>query len=346
MGSEYTIHDVARLADTSITTVSRVLNNTGYPVSKELRARVLSAVRELNFSPNSIARSLKFSSNKEIGVVVPNISNPFYSQAILGIEKAVQKGSYVICLCNTLRDTEMEKEYLNLLFNKRVNGVIISAVSDENVIEFAKKGIHFVLLDQKIKGVNCSNINFDFRQGGHLATDYLIRKGHKKIALVTTPLTRWSRSEIYQGYAGTLAAASGEPLVLEANSEDENSAFVYESLVGNQMAEKFVDEKCDATGVICVNDMVAFGFIQGLHRRNIRVPQDVSVVGFDDIPFASMCSPALTTVRCAAVNTGMVAGNLLLAEIEETILEESSLKIEPEIVERDTVKDLTHEENP
>ncbi len=343
MKAEYTIRDVARLANTSVTTVSRVLNNNDYPVSDELRSRVLKAQKELNFSPNSIAQSLKGSSNKEIGIIVPNISNPFYSQAILGIEKAVQKSNYAICLCNTFRDTDMEKKYLNLLFDKRVNGVIISAVADQNVTEFAKKGMNFVLLDQKIKDINCSNINFDFRQGGRVATEYLIRKGHQKIALVTTPITRWSRSEIYQGYISTLATNSEshmDPIVLEGDAEHENDAFVYESLVGRQMAEKFVNEKCDATGVICVNDMVAFGFIQELHMRNIRVPEDVSVIGFDDIPFASMFSPALTTVRCAAVNIGMVAGNILLAEIEGNALSDSSIKIEPEIVERFTVREI------
>lgn len=343
MNSKYTIRDVARLANTSVTTVSRVLNDNGYPVSEKLRSRVLAVMKELNFSPNSIAKSLKESSNKEIGVIVPNISNPFYSQAILGIEKAVQKSNYVVCLCNTFRDRALEEKYLDLLLDKRVNGVIISAVSGENVSEFSKKGMNFVLLDQKIKEVNCNNINFDFRQGGQLATEYLIRKGHRKIALVTTPITRWSRSEIYQGYISTLAT-NGEsqiqPMVFEGDTEREDDELAYECIIGRQMAEKFIEDGCHATGVICVNDMVAFGFIQELNIKNIRVPEDVSVIGFDNIPFASMFSPALTTVNCSATNIGLVAGNILLAGIEGSTLMDSSIKIEPEIIERCTVKSI------
>jgi LacI family transcriptional regulator len=263
----------------------------------------------------------------------------------MGVEKVVEKSGYMVVLCNTFRHAETEKNYLNMLYDKRVMGVVISAFTEngDNVAEFARKGMEFVLLDQQIEGINCNSINFDFHQGGRLAAEYLINKGHKKIALITTPITRWSRSEIYKGYINTLASNikfQMQPIVFEGDTEQEDDAIIYENLVGRQMAKKFIEEKCDATGAVCVNDMVALGFIQELNKGNIRVPEDVSVIGFDDIPFASMFSPSLTTVRCAALDVGMVAGRILLDRIEGRAVYESSLKIEPKIIERDTVKEL------
>jgi len=340
-----TIHDVARIAGTSATTVSRVLSDSGYPVSEGLRKRVLKAVNDLNFSPNTLAQSLKSSNNKEVGIIVPNISNPFYSMAILGVERVMQSDGYTLLLCNTFRQGEKEREYLKMLYDKQVTGVIVSAAAENggNVAQFAEKGMNFVLLDQKIEGVNCNNINFDFRQGGRLATEYLIKKGHRKIALITTPITRWSRSEIYKGYVNALAEGNmqnTQPDVLEGDAEQDDNESVYEHLVGRQMAKKFVEQKCPATGAICVNDMVAFGFIQELNIQGIRVPEDVSVIGFDDIPFASMFSPALTTIRCSAIDIGMVAGRILIDRIEGRAMYDSNLKIEPEVIERCTVKDI------
>lgn len=341
-----TIHDVAKEAGTSATTVSRVFNDTGYPISSELRQKVLAAAEKLNYSPSALARSLKSSSTKEIGIIVPNISNPFYAQTILGIEQAISDYNYNIILCNTFRHNEKEREYMQMLYDKRVMGAIVSAVAEKgnNVIEFTAKGMTFVLLDQKIEAANCRNINFDFREGARLATDYLLSKGHKKIALITTPITRWSRREIYSGYIETINRAAAsipiEPIVFESSAEREIDESVYENSVGRQMAQQYLEKNCDATGVLCVNDMVAFGFIQELHENNVNVPDDVSVVGFDDIPFAAMFSPALTTVRCSAMQIGQLAGRMLMDQLQGSRAVESNIKLEPLIVERRSVRDL------
>lgn len=341
-----TIHDVARAAGTSATTVSRVINDTGYPITAELRQKVLVAAEQLNYSPSALARSLKRSSPHEIGIIVPNISNPFYAQTILGIEQAIRNDNYNIILCNTFRRNEKEREYMQMLYDKRVMGAIVSAAAENgsNVADFTAKGMTFVLLDQKIAATNCRNINFDFREGARLAVNYLLEKGHRKVALVTTPITRWSRREIYAGCMSAIRNSRlepAEPVVFESTAEREIDESIYENSVGRQMAQAFLDSHCGATGVLCVNDMVAFGFIQELHEHGVSVPEDVSVIGFDDIPFAAMFSPALTTVRCSAMQIGQLAGRMLMDQLKGSSSCQSNIRLEPLIVERRSVRDLT-----
>ncbi|MFA5675680.1 MAG: LacI family DNA-binding transcriptional regulator [Christensenellales bacterium] len=343
----YTIHDVAKFSGTSATTVSRVLSNNGYPVSDKLRQRVLDVVEKLDYSPNAMARGLKSSTSSEIGVIVPTVSNPFYSTALLGIQKQIHKRGYNILLCNTFRHAEDERNYLQILYNKRVNGVIISAVAKDgkNILEFSRKGMNFVLLDQRIEDKNCTNILFDSREGARIATEYLVNQGHTKIALITTPLTRWTRRETSKGYLDALserADTPGEPIIFEADSEQEENQFGYEYTIGTQLAKRFIQLKCDATGALCVNDMVAFGFIQELNKGGLKVPRDVSVIGFDDIPFASMFSPALTTVKCFAFEMGDLAGRILIDKINGSTPLDASLKIEPRLIVRDTVRQITN----
>ena len=341
----YTVYDVAKLAGTSATTVSRVLNNNGYPVSDKLRKKVIKMVEKLNYSPNAVAKSLKYTSSSEIGVIVPTISNPFYSSAILGIQQQIDSHGFNILLYNTFRHVENERHYLQILYNKRVNGVILSAVAEDgcNILEFSKKGMHFVLLDQKIEGHNCNNILFDSREGARMATDYLINHGHSKVALITTPLTRWTRRQISLGYCDALSENSeiaDKPIIFEATAEKEENQLIYENTVGIKFAKQFIESKCDATGVLCVNDMVAFGFIQELNKNSIKVPRDVSVIGIDDIPFASMFSPALTTIKCFAFEIGSLAGSILIDKINGNYSLDASLKIEPMLIIRDTVRKL------
>lgn len=340
-----TIGDVAKLAGVSVATVSRVFNDSGYPVSKESRERVLRAAETLSYSPNSVARSLKKASNNEIGVIVPTITNPFYSQAILGIEQELQRSGYNLLLCNSFREPQRERDYLNSLYSKQIMGVIISSVTHEggNVKEFAQKGISFMLLDQKIPGINCDYISFDSREGARLAVAYLISRGHRRIALVTTPLTRWTRQEIFAGYRQALFENEIEydpSLLFEAGEEHEDPNTFYENRTGGQLARDFLAQGRQATACLCVNDMVAFSFIQELNANKVSVPGDVSVVGFDDIPFASMFSPALTTVHCPSVEMGRMAAKMLIETFSGRESTQLGVKLAPSIMERNSVRSI------
>jgi LacI family transcriptional regulator len=344
-GKRLTITDIAKIAGTSVTTVSRVLNDVDYPVSSELKKKVKEAADAANYIPNAMARSLKSNNNtfSDIGIVIPNISNQFYLQTILGINNIAFENGYNLILCNTMRRVEKERGYLRMLYERQVRGVILSSI-DENanfVSDYIKKGMKFVLLDQRIENTNCSCINFDSRKGAGMAVNYLISQGHRLIAFATTPLTRWTRKEVFKGYKEALKNADieySEELLYVAGREFDNDDSDYEINSGNILAKQFIENRHDATAVLCINDMVAFGFIRALSRNGLRVPEDVSVVGFDDIPFADTFLPPLTTIRYPSNETGKLAAMMLFSNMNnegESIT--LDMNLEPRLIIRETV---------
>ena len=166
MGKQATIRDVAKLAGVSLATVSRVLNESDYPVREELRQKVRAAVEELDYVPNAVARSLRREAVKDIGLVIPNVSNPFYLQTMLGVNDVLSKNECSMILCNTLRDVEQERGCLRQLYERQTRGVILSSVDESGdvVMEYSRRGMRFVLLDQKLTGVESTGINFDSRR--------------------------------------------------------------------------------------------------------------------------------------------------------------------------------------
>ena len=343
MEKQATIRDVARLAGVSLATVSRVLSDGDYPVSAELKQRVRDAVAQLGYVPNTVARSLRQDVSRDIGLVIPNISNPFYLQTMLGINDALNKKDYSLILCNTMRNAQQERVYLRQLFERKVRGIILSSV-DENadiVEEYGKKGMKFVLLDQKITGMESTGINFDSRAGARMATEHLISLGHSRIAFATMPMTRWTRTEMHMGYrdALVLAGLGYDPrLVYERMPEKLAPYADFELEAGKMIAESFLADGCPATAIVCINDMLAIGLIKTLKARGVRVPEDVSVFGFDDIPFASTFEPPLSTVHYPAIETGRLAAMMLMDTLESGSGEMPvSMQLAPSLVIRETV---------
>ena len=343
MEKQATIRDVARLAGVSLATVSRVLSDGDYPVSAELKQRVRDAVAQLGYVPNTVARSLRQDVSRDIGLVIPNISNPFYLQTMLGINDALNKKDYSLILCNTMRNAQQERVYLRQLFERKVRGIILSSV-DENadiVEEYGKKGMKFVLLDQKITGMESTGINFDSRAGARMATEYLISLGHSRIAFATMPMTRWTRTEMHMGYRDALVLAGlgyDSRLVYERMPEKLAPYADFELEAGKMIAESFLADGCPATAIVCINDMLAIGLIKTLKAKGIRVPEDVSVFGFDDIPFASTFEPSLSTVHYPAIETGRLAAMMLMDTLESGSGEMPvSMQLAPSLVIRETV---------
>ena len=208
MKKKTTIYDIAKSVGTSTATVSRVLSNSGYPVKEELRHVILKTAKDMNYSPNLIGRILKGIQSKEIGVIIPNISNPYYPQILLGIELEARKHGYNILLCNSFRDVETEKKYIESLYQKQVKGIIISSI-DENhgfLREMQKTGVKVVAFDQDIEDIKCKKVGFDFISGGKMAVEYLIKMGHKKIAFLSSPVTKKSRKDTLLGYRQAMEA--------------------------------------------------------------------------------------------------------------------------------------------
>ncbi len=346
MGKNATIKDVAKLAGVSVATVSRVLNDVNYPVSMELKEKVRSAVRTLGYVPNSAARNLRQEVSRDIGLVIPNISNPFYLQSLQGINEVLSKNDYSVILYNTARKPDQERNYLRQLYERQVKGVILSSVDDNADIikEYTQKGMRFVLLDQKIAGLESTEINFDSRAGMRMATEHLVSKGHKKIAFATLPMTRWTRKEMFQGYTDALAIAGityDAKLLYERLPKNVQPNDDFELQAGKEIAERFLEDGCPATAIVCINDMLAIGLIKTLRRKGIRVPEDVSVFGFDDIPFAEICEPALSTVRYPAIEAGRLAAMMLLENIDgDGVGMLVSMQLTPSLILRETVSHI------
>ena len=338
-----TIQDVATHAGTSITTVSRVLSDPAYPVAPKTQERIRCAVKELGYIKSR--RSFHYSRKrdiKEISVILPTISNPFYVMAMAGIKSELQNWGYNILLYDSFRSPENELSILRSLRQKRINGVILSTLQNDGVVlrEFKNLGMNIILLDQKLDNSGCDHISFEYYEGVQQAVHFLHSIGHREICFVTTPLTRWTRMETYSGYQQALADNGlkyAEELVLIAQVESESyDDLTYETRSGQLLAREFLARGAKGTAVICVNDMVAFGFIQELRENGVRVPEDISVVGFDDIPLAAIFFPSLTTVHCPAVECGRLSAQLILQKITGDIHAGFNMKLNARLIKRNS----------
>lgn len=304
-----TIKDVARRANVSISTVSRVLNNTNHAVSSETKERVLEAIEELGFYPNAMARGLHLNKTKTIGLIIQDISNPYYPSIVRGVEDAAQELEYTVILANVYRSKERTIKYLNVFREKRVDGIIFTGggvvknAAQDNFFE--RNTISTVVIgkscDGKMPSVQVNNV-----QAAREACEHLINQGHKKIVTVTGPQNSATANDRLEGYLQALNTNGIEV-------KDEwiiKGDFIFGS--GYQAVEKIPELGGDgATAVFAQNDMMAIGMIKGLREHGYNVPEDIAVIGFDNIPLASFITPMLSTVAVPVYDLGKTAMRVL-----------------------------------
>jgi len=320
---------VARRAGVSIATVSHVINNTRH-VSEELRSRVLAAIAELNYQPSGVARSLRRKQTRTIGMVIPDNCNPFFAEVARGIEDASFDQGYNVILCNSDGDVEKELDYLELLTRKRVDGlVLVSAGASQATVDMlaAQQGA-VVIVDREISGLMADLVMTDNRQGGYQATSYLLGLGHRRIACIAGPSPLTPSADRVAGYGKALCEA-GVPLdkglVLTGDFQSRSGHAAMQTLL--KLAER-------PTAVFTCNDMMAMGAICAIQQAGLRVPDDVSVVGFDDITLASFTCPPLTTVAQAKHEMGVLAFELLSQRMQDGELAPRRELLETELVIR------------
>ena len=345
-GKKATIYDIASEVGTSAATVSRVLSKSGYPVKEELSRKIFEAAGKMNYSTNMVGRMLKKSESKDIGVIIPTISNPFYPQMVLGIELEARHRGFNILLCNSFRDASTEKKYIESLYQKQIRGLIISSINENHLFlkDLQENGVKIVVFDQDVHDLKCSKVGFNYIQGGLMAAGYLIKMGHRNIAFLTSPLSRRSRRETMEGYKLALLKNKlviKEENILVAQTEEESYNGTYEFENGRRLTKKLLELPDRPTAVFSVNDMTAFGIIQELLNNGVRVPEDISVIGFDNIEVSSMINPPLTTVNQPSFETGRLACKLLLDSMDDRGSGELSITLEPTLVERKSVLNLT-----
>ena len=325
----YSIREVAKKAGVSISTVSRVLNNSA-PVSDELRVRVEKAIKELGYYPSGIAKSLRKGKTGTIGFILPDITNPFFANIVRGAEDYLRKKGYTLILCNSDQNKEQEIQLLGTLISKHIDGLLFTGTGDFNPLlaEKIEKGLKIVFLDRIIKGLNSSYVIIDNREGMNILLDYLIKVGHKYFIFINGNKETFSARIRYETFVKKLTKNNLHFKHYFAN-------FSYEA--GYSIAKKL--RKLPDT-IICGNDLIAYGVIDAIEEKGYKVPEDVSVTGFDDIPFSRHYKPPLTTVRQPMYEMGEKAAELLLKIIEGKEKINKGIVLLPKLVVRESTKEM------
>lgn len=328
-----TIKDVAKMAEVSISTVSRVINDSK-PVSPEARRRVLNAIEVLGYKPNEIARSLVTKKSNLIGIIVDDIGNSYVAQVVRGIEEVGRMYKYDIVLCSSYGDEETELRFIQLLMQKQVEGIIIvSEIATTKIAENINKyKIPFVYLNRFYEILETPTVTIDNELASSMMVEHLLQLGHKNILCLTQGKDYDLTIEKYKikGYQDAIKKDGNKPFVYSLNGYKVDDSYS----AGDEIKE-FID-KNKITAVYCCQDEIAIGLINYLYDIDIRVPEDISVVGFGDISLASIYRPKLTTIKEPYYDLGAVAIRRILKEIKGEPVDERTIKLPVQLILRES----------
>lgn len=321
-----TIREVSRLAGVSPSTVSRVLNGTAN-VDIEKRNRVLEAIGRTHYQPNELARALYKKSSKIIGLIVPNIENPFFSELARVIEEAAFNYGFRLLLCNSNNDTKKEQININMLNQMKADGIILITNSGETGKMIADCNLPVVIVDRHVPDTGeIAFIESDNYNGGRLATQCLIDCGCKKIVCMRGPQKFTSGLLRFKGYQDICKQNDIEERFIDCK-------YSFES--GKKAAIKMLETFPDADGIFAANDMVALSAYKILRSHGIHVPEDIQIVGFDDIGFSTLFSPEITTIRQPVQKMGKKAVDIIYQYGNGQAFEKESI-FDVELIQRET----------
>ena len=306
------IQDVAARAQVSIATVSRVLNESDHKVSKETRKRVLNAIRELDYRPNALARGLLMKKTKTIGIIIPDISNPYYAGIVRGMQDMADRNGYDVILQNTDRSQDRIVKSIYLLREKIADGVIFSG----GIIHGYESLSALKELRERVVVIGRHEVNFpaalvDNIGGASEAIQHLIELGHKSIGFIGGPENSTTMIDRLKGYESALAQ-NGYPMddtLLKWGDLNPESGF--------EATKHLLEQKNRPSAILAGNDQMAFGAIHAARQLGFKVPKDLAVVGFDDVPLSAYFEPPLTTVKIPRYRLGEGAMEMLIELIQE-----------------------------
>jgi len=316
-----TIKDVAQQAQVSVTTVSHVVNNTRF-VSEGARQRVLQAIDELRYVPSALARSLKSNRTHTVGMMIPNSSNPYFAEIIRGIEDTCYAAGFNVILCNSDDDPLKQSTYVRLLSEKQVDGLIVmSSGADGELLDTLRAAsMPQVVVDREIEDLEADLVEVNHEAGGAIATRHLLALGHRRIACIAGPQVLSSARQRVQGYRLALQEAGievEERLLRSADFTSAGGHLAMASLLEAAEAEARRGGPGRPTAVFASNDLMAIGAVCAAAGAGLRIPQDLSVIGFDDIALSAYANPPLTTVAQPKHRTGALAAQMLMQRIAE-----------------------------
>lgn len=320
------IKDVAKHAGVSVATVSRVLNAKGY-VSEDTRKKVEQSIRVLNYKPNEVARSLFNKQSKTIGLIVPDITNPYFPELARAVEDTASKLGYTVILCNSDGKIKKEQHYLDVLMQKYVDGIIVSS-NTLNHEQIKSLNIPVVSLDREISK-DIPTIVVENNKGARLATQYLRDKGCNRIAHIRGPLSIVNANERCEGYK---AIVSNEPWFSE--NYIVNGNFDMDSAIAKTI--ELLQQHPEIDGIFAANDTMAIGAIKAVHKIGKKTPEDIAIIGFDGISLSKATTPELTTIVQPIYEMGEKAAEMLIQFIEGKPVEHPFLRLDIELIERES----------
>ena len=322
-----TIKDVAKLSGVTVTTVSRMLNNRSY-VSDKTKKKIRQAMKELNYTPNEIARSLITKKSTLIGLIVPSARHPFFSIIIDYVEHYCSKHNYKLLLCNSNREIEKETEYFDMLNGNKVAGVIIAShtqnLSSNIVVD------SFVISIDRVIAPHIPSVCSENYQGGILAAEHLISKGCKKLAHISgSSYLDMDANKRYFGFK-EVCEREGIPHVVIDASEEQFLSMHYEQMISN-----LIDDNPGLDGIFTSNDILAAQVIQACYNKGIKIPDEMKVVGYDDIDLCTLCTPKITTIQQSIDNICQYAVESIIAKSEGESVP-ISVTFPVQLIERET----------
>jgi DNA-binding LacI/PurR family transcriptional regulator len=299
-----TIHDVARHAGVSPSTVSNVLNGKHDRMSAETCERVMRAVTDLGYAPSEMARGLRTGFVSIIGLIVPSVANPFWGAFARCVERAAESRNCQVMLCNGERDPAREQRYAESMFSRGIRGVILgsSPLSMRHMVALTKRGLQLVAFDRHVlgeDGLEVDSVRVDNSRGATLAIEHLLQLGHQRIGFVSGPILSASRSDRLQAYKAALAAKgiTVDPSLIWMENVQPGAGDEEGTEIGRAAAFAMLRRPDPPTAFFAINDMTAIGIYAGVRELGLRIPEDVSVLGFDDINLCKVVNPPLSTVR-------------------------------------------------
>lgn len=335
---DITLKQIAETLGISITTVSKALKN--YPdVSPKTRKAVLDLAKSLSYTPNSFAVNLRTKESRTIGLIIPEVVHHFFSNVINGIIDEAEKNGYLVIILQSNESLELEKKQVELLMNKRVDGIIMSlsneSNNDEHIKEIIRKELPFVMFDKISKLIPCSKVIIDDRKAAFNAVEHLIQKGCKKIAHIRGPVNPQNAIDRFLGYKKAL----------EKNNIPFDPKLVYTCKnvtfdEGKEFAKQIIEEHTDIDGVFVITDLVAVGVLAYFNEKKIKVPEQIKVIGFSNWFMSQVITPKLSTVDQPSFEMGVQSFGLLLEEIntrkELLPFQPRTIELETGIIERES----------
>ena len=334
MSAPVTMRQIAERAEVSIGTVSHVINGTA-KVREKLRLRVVDAIHSLGFQPSQLARGLRRNQTSMWGMIIPDVTNPFFTTVVRGVEDVAYERSYRVVLCNTDNDVNKELSYLNELRSFRPAGLLVIPAAESNIAtqlrSVAASGPPVVCVDRRPKGWDGDVVMVANEAGAHRATRHLLQMGHRRLAAITGPMHLTNAVERLRGFKRALAEAkvSIEPEYIQEARFNRNS--------GYEAAMRLLRMLPRPTAIFACNDLMALGVLLAARESSLRCPEDLSIVGFDNLDLTEFTAPALTSVHQPGYQLGTTAARLLLERIDGLKMQPKKVVLPTELKIRSSV---------